>query len=236
MSLWKRHLRDGWLGRVGVPMLAAGWLRLCHATTRWERVGLPLIEPYWAEGQPVILALWHGRLGVGALLWQGATPLHMLVSAHGDGRLIARTVERLGVRTVAGSSRRGGARAARDLVRLLQEGQAIGVTPDGPRGPRMRVQPGVIDLARLSGAPIVPVAMARRHRRQFASWDCFQLPLPFGRGMAAVGRPLLVPADVSEAGREGLREELENRLNALTAAVDQRLGVPPVRPADGETH
>ena len=120
-------------------------------------------------------------------------------------------------RTVRGSSSRGGIGAFRKVVRLLKEGWDTGITPDGPRGPRCRVQPGVIELARVSGAPILPVTFAARYRFVFNSWDRFVLPLPFSPVVVIFGKPLRVgPDDDVEAARL----TLEERLNAITRQAE----------------
>ena len=97
----------------------------------------------------------------------------MLISQHRDGQLIARTVRRFGIASIAGSTSHGGSAALRAILRALKAGQCIGVTPDGPRGPRMRATGGAVDIARLSGVPILPAAFATSRRRVLGSWDRF---------------------------------------------------------------
>lgn len=159
----------------------------------------------------------------------------MLVSHHRDGRLIAETIAHLGVDSVAGSTSRGGASAVRAMVRLIRKGECVGVTPDGPRGPRMHAQPGVAAIAKLSGAPVVPMAYATRRRRVLGSWDRFMLPTPFNRGVFVWGKPIAVPADADEARLEEARREIEEALNAVTAEADRLSGHEPVRPAEVAT-
>ncbi|MCH6568387.1 MAG: lysophospholipid acyltransferase family protein [Nitrospinae bacterium] len=158
-------------------------------------------------GEP-ILAVWHGQLFFFVYYYRDqAIPVMMSHSA--DGEILARLVNSLGFFPVRGSSSRGGMAAFREVVRLLKEGRGTGFAPDGPRGPRCLVQPGIIELARASGRPILPASFAARRRVVFNSWDRFVVPLPFSRAVVIYGEPLEVrPDDDGEAARLALEEQL----------------------------
>lgn len=210
---------------------AATLIGLVRATTRWETVNGEAAAGAWSGEKPVIVAFWHNRLAMMPYCWASARPFHMLISAHPDGRLIAKTVAHFGIDAVAGSSRRGGAEALRSLVRLAKAGESIGITPDGPRGPRMRIREGALALARLSGAPIIPAAVSVRRRIVLRTWDRLIVALPFSRGAMVWGNPITVPRDADEATTLVLQEELERELNRVTAEADRRAGHPPMEPA-----
>ena len=129
-----------------------------------------------------------------------------------------------------GSSTRGGAGALREIVRRIRKGADAGFTPDGPRGPRRRVQPGVIAAARLSGKPIIPVAFSARPARRLRSWDGTLLPHPFARGLFIYGEPLRVPRSADGAEEENCRLALEADLDRLTDLTDTEMGLPPEEP------
>jgi hypothetical protein len=118
------------------------------------------------------------------------------------------------------------------MLTAIQDGQNVAITPDGPRGPRMRVQAGIILLARLSGVPIIPVTYAVSRCKLASSWDRFVIALPFSRGIYLWGEPIYVARDADEAALEAARLELEQSLNALTEAADKRVGVPVVLPTE----
>jgi len=118
-----------------------------------------------------------------------------------------------------------------DLAACSDNAIAVVITPDGPRGPRMRVKPGAIKAAQLSGMPIVAISGAVRWRRILGSWDRFCLALPFSRGLILWDEPLTVPRDADPTELERLRLRLEQRLNRLTAEADRRLGRAAVEPA-----
>ncbi len=182
------------------------------------------------RGRPYIGAFWHGRLLMMPHGRPRVMPLAMLISPHGDGRIIAEAVRHLGIDIIPGSSNRGAGPALRALVRTLQHGSCVAITPDGPDGPAMAATAGVIQVARLSGAPIFPITYATSRRRILASWDRFHLPLPFGRGIFLVDAPITVPPDADDARVEALRSHLETRLRAITAEADRRMGHGAVAP------
>ena len=112
------------------------------------------------------------------------------------------------------------ARALLEMMRRVQEGYIACVTPDGPRGPRYRAQPGVISLAHKTGAVIVPLTYSARRRKVMRSWDGFVLPLPFSRVVVIYGEPLCVPAEATTAERRAAQREVERRLQAITDMAD----------------
>jgi lysophospholipid acyltransferase (LPLAT)-like uncharacterized protein len=214
--------------------LAAQYIRMVHVSGPWQVRDGEHVAPFLKPKRPFILVFWHGRLLMAPCAWPRGRTIKMLISTHRDGELIARTVAHFGIETVRGSKSRGGSAALRTMMKALEAGDDVGITPDGPRGPRMRVQPGAIALASLSGAPIVPLTFSSSRRRVLGSWDRFIVALPFGRGVLLWGEPLSVPRDADAALRETLRLELERRMNALTAEADRLAGHAPVEPEPAE--
>jgi lysophospholipid acyltransferase (LPLAT)-like uncharacterized protein len=213
------------------------YMRFVDRTTRWELVGLDHVRRFVCGGRPCIAAFWHGRMLMLPMGLQRVratcarcNPVHMLISAHGDGRAISDAIRYTDILTVAGSTQNGGAEALRVLVRYLRAGEIVGITPDGPNGPAMRAAAGVIQLARLGQAPLLPYTYATSRRRILGTWDRFLVPLPFGRGVYVWGEPIEVPSDLDSAGMERWREMVETRLIALTAEADRRVGCAIVDP------
>ena len=153
MELLRRFNRT----RTGQALFAwelAHYLRLIHRTTRWQVDRPPGAAAVIDGADPFIACFWHGRLATMRRAWQrDPKSFHILISGHRDGTLIARAIERLGFATIWGSSRRGGTAALRTIRQTIDRGHCIGITPDGPRGPRMRVSEGIIARARLLTAP-----------------------------------------------------------------------------------
>jgi lysophospholipid acyltransferase (LPLAT)-like uncharacterized protein len=148
--------------------------------------------------------------------WTGyqSTPIYTLVSQHRDGQFIGAVVRQLGIDIVLGSSSRGGANGLRQLRRLLRRGALVGLTPDGPRGPRRQANHGVAQLAALSGVPILPCAARTSRRIVLNTWDHMLFPLPFGRGVIVCGPTMTVP-------RDGWRDTLPVIAAAMSIAADR---------------
>ena len=230
-SRWGRRLvRSDRLRRLlcwGIQL----YIRFVYRTNRWTIEGGEIPRELRRAGRPFILAFWHGRLLMIPMAWQRLAPMHMLISAHRDGRIIADAVTYFGVASIAGSTRRGGSSALRLMLKHLAAGDCIGITPDGPRGPAMRASAGIVNVARLAGVPIVPVVFATSRRRVLASWDRFHLAKPFGRGVFLWGEPIEIDRDRDDAGLEQSRQLVERRMNEMAAEADRRVGHGPLLPA-----
>jgi hypothetical protein len=215
------------LARETACRLAALYIRLAWKLGRWTVENEDVVRRLVADRRPFIACFWHGRLLMLPCAWRYAEKMHVVISRHRDGRLIARAMDHLGLSTIDGSSSKGGRDALRAMLEALGRGEYVGVTPDGPRGPRMRASAGVVRAARIAGVPLVPVTYAAAHRRVLDSWDRFVVPLPFSRGVIRIGSPIEVPADADADGVERVRARLESALNDMTRDLDARYGFAP---------
>lgn len=161
--------------------------------------------------------------------------MHMLISAHPDGQIIADAVTYFGVDSIAGSTSRGGSAALRTMLKRLKAGDCVGITPDGPRGPAMTASTGIVNIARLAGVPILPITYATSRRRMLATWDRFHLPWPFGRGVYLWGEPIKLAEELDEAGLECARCLVETRMVEMVCEAERRVGhgVPAPAATDG---
>jgi len=205
--------------RIG-PWLAAQLIRLVHAGLRVESIGEQPLRELWAGQHQVILVFWHDQLLLMGKGYHGPGA-RVLISASKDGELIARTIGYFGYGAVRGSSTRGGRAAFREMLEIVREPVDLVLTPDGPKGPRHQVKDGVVQLARLSGRPVVPMAFACSRGYRFASWDRFLLPLPPGRGVFSFGAPLYYAADDSV---ESFRLRVQQAMADNDRAARERLG------------
>ena len=226
----KRVLQSETLRRL-FCWLASLYIRLAYNTSHWTVVGGEIPKRFWDEGKPFILGFWHGRLLLMPYCWDHRKTIYMLISEHRDGQLIAHTVGHFGIKWAAGSSTRGGAQALRAMVKALKQGDYVGITPDGPRGPRMRASDGVVNVARLSGVPVIPTAFGTTRGRCLSTWDRFLLAWPFGRGVIVWGDPIRVDRKAGSEALESVRRQVEDGLNAVTAEADRLSGRPSVKPA-----
>jgi len=217
MNLLKKIRKSSFVRRCAA-FLITQYVRLIWVTSKWEYLGKEYPQPYWDQNKPVIGCFWHGRLLMMFKVWLGPHKFHMLISSHPDGEIIARAAQNFGFGWIAGSSTRGGQKAFMNIVKILRKGESIGVTPDGPRGPRYRATLGIIQMARLGGAAILPVSYSSSRGIFIKSWDRFFLPFPFGKGVFMYG-PLLEVAG-SLKSDEAMRQELEQTLVSLTREAD----------------
>ncbi len=207
-----------------VPPLARVVIRLLRATLTIREEGTEWVEPFWANRLPAIYAIWHGRMLMIPAIYEGRRAPWIMASLSRDGELISRFIQRFGFRTVRGSTARCGTAALREQVRLIRMGEEVGVAPDGPRGPRHVVQPGVILLAKLGQAPIIPMSFSASPRRVLSSWDEFLIPLPFAHGVVLFGESIWVSAESDRDALEAKRKLLEERLMILTRQADRLAG------------
>ncbi|HEY8017768.1 MAG TPA: DUF374 domain-containing protein, partial [Dongiaceae bacterium] len=143
MGLSRRLLRSDAM-EAFISAVAASYIRLVYRTNRWERVGFEIADRLLAEKRRAIICFWHGRLLMMPYGVRGDRPFHILISDHRDGKLIARTVRRFGIQTIPGSSSRDPVKALYRMARLSRNFDLPCVTPDGPRGPRMRAAIGPV--------------------------------------------------------------------------------------------
>ena len=221
--------------QIAVSWLLARYMQLCAATTRWEYRGRDHIEAVTERGGGVVAAFWHSRIALSFMAWPRSAPQKpaMLISRSKEGDFIARFARHLDIATVRGSSRnqrkdkaKGGVAAFRDMDRWVDDGNCMGLTIDGPRGPRQRATMGALRLAKATGAPIMIFSWSVTNKHIAKSWDRFILPLPFGRGVVVWGESIVVPANASVQEMERLRLVLEDRLNAITLEADRACGGP----------
>jgi lysophospholipid acyltransferase (LPLAT)-like uncharacterized protein len=146
------------------------------------------------------------------------------VSASDDGEYVARIIEKQGHRPIRGSTTKGGLRALAAMIRQLNQGHPGVVIPDGPQGPRFKVQPGVITLAKKTGCSIVPISYSAKKIKIFNSWDRFILPYPFTRCRVIFGDLVYVPENADRNTELRCQLQLENELRRITADADAHFG------------
>ncbi len=223
----ERPRHPWWMGLAS--KLLNGVLNLLWLTWRVRiGTGAEHLERIVAGDRPVIFAFWHNRLVVCGMtickrVIPRGRPVALLTSLSRDGELAARMAGARGYGSVRGSSSRGGLTSMRRLHRTLRGGSSVATAPDGPRGPACEAQPGTVMLAKMAGAPIVPLAYAASRAWRLRSWDRLVIPKPFARSVVTLGEPLEVPADLSREGLGKLAGDLERQLDRLVALAESKL-------------
>ncbi len=217
LPLYKRIFTHPWFQDV-VCWLLACLLKASLPTCRIEIRANALAQPYIDGERQAVFCFWHGRMLIFPSITPPGRPMHALISQHRDGELVAKLIRHFGIDAVRGSSSRRASTATRELVRMLQAGHNVSITPDGPRGPFQQAQKGAIMLARLAHLPIIPISYAARGHRRLRSWDRLMIPLPFTRVVVQVGEPIAVDGDAARFDTH--RTVLEQTLNQLTDRAD----------------
>jgi len=190
--------------------------------SRIKETGFEHVESIM-NSRKFIAGVWHSRILAFSFLYKGWNAA-VLVSQAKDGEIIARILQKQGFDPVRGSTTRGGLRALTVLIKRLKSGQPAVIIPDGPQGPRYRVQPGIITLAQKTGIPILPMTYSAKHAKIFASWDRFVLPRPFSQCHVIYGKPVYVPHDADKENQEQCRLVLEKELCRITEQADRYFG------------
>jgi len=210
--------------RDKIFLFLASWIGpaiiyLLGKSLRIDWVGEENLIPIRKTNKNIIYAFWHGRMFILAYShrWQ---KIHILISQHRDGEYITRIIHRLGFVSVRGSTTRGGSKAIFEMCDKVASGYDVGVTPDGPKGPRFKVQPGTIYMAQRSGLPIIPITASAKKRWTLSTWDGFIIPKPFSRAVVMLGEPTHVPSESSPEELERIRIDCERKMQELTEKAD----------------
>jgi lysophospholipid acyltransferase (LPLAT)-like uncharacterized protein len=202
----------GFAGALLLRLLGASW-----------RVRITGEDPFSREG-PLVATTWHRGLLIAAYCFRNRG-IVVPVSQSRDGDLASSLLLHLGFAdTARGSSSRGATGLLRTLIRRARAGEPVAILPDGPRGPAGEAKPGVIAVARASGARLVPLGISASPVKQFGSWDRAILPLPFARVTCSYGEPIQVPKKATGEKLEEFRSELEATLDRMNLQLDGELG------------
>ncbi len=194
-----------------VIFLLPYYLKILMKTSRVIYLNKEYIEPYLKEKKPFILSLWHCNAFTGPILIRNMD-LYILISQSRDGELINRIVKRFNNHSVRGSSSRGGIQALKVLIKIAREGKRILITPDGPRGPAFKLQPGIITLASQTGIPIIPFHHESIKQKKAKSWDAMRIPSLFNTIIVSYGEPIFIPPNLDQQNFEYYRQLVENRM------------------------
>ena len=220
MLSYKKILRTK-LAYSVICWVGAKYIKFVSFTNSWSFINKKYVENLWKKNEAFILCFWHGRLLMMPLSWNKKKKINVLISTHSDGQLLSKTVKHFNIETITGSSSKGGSEAIRNIIKSLKSGISIGMTPDGPRGPRMKVNSAIIKIASLTGHKIVPLSYSVKKKIFLNSWDKFLVALPFGKGCFVWGKPIKIKKNISTNEDLKLSKRLENNLLKLTKKADR---------------
>ena len=219
----KRLIRTK-IGLFCLSWIVAFIVMLLMLSVRWRTPEAARLRELLASHDGFVLVFWHERILSMPWLWPRNHAMTALQSPHPDGRMLAHTVNHLGVRTVWGSSNRNALSGLRGMKRILDAGRIATVTPDGPRGPARIAAVGPVALAQMAGKPVVPVAWSVDRYWRAPGWDGMMIPKPLSRGICVIGDPIDPPPSRDRDVLEAHRVALEQTMNDITARADRVSG------------
>lgn len=194
-----------------LPRLFKLLLTAIMLTCRVRFINREIIDERRNQQQPFILSFWHDNVITGLWCFKHRN-INIMISKSKDGQFIANCAKQFGFGSVAGSTSSGAARATRQMLKLLKQKQAVAITPDGPRGPRYKLQPGVLWIAALSKQPLIPFHIECSRQWQFNSWDRIKLPKPFSKVYVHIGAPYNVDRVLLDQEPETVIHEVEQKM------------------------
>lgn len=215
----KRLIRTK-IGLFCLSWIVAFIVMILMLSVRWRTHEAQRLRALLASHDGFVLVFWHERILSMPWLWPRKHAMTALQSPHPDGRMLAHTVNHLGVHTVWGSSNRNALSGLRGMKRVLDRGRVATVTPDGPRGPARVAAMGPAALSHLAGKPVLPAAWSASRFWRAPGWDGMMIPKPFAKGLFVIGEPIAPPESGERDSLEAHRQKLEDAMNAVSDKAD----------------
>jgi len=219
--------------------IVAQYIWFTFKTTRWTWIGVDESRILLDAGEPFFALLWHNRIAMMPMIWRSNTYkwnpvdpsiLTIVVSNHRDGQIVSRAMEYFKVENITVDTEANHMAAAKAAMRAFGEGKSIGMTPDGPRGPRMRMKDSTVALARICKGRISFITYSVKRRIVIDSWDRFILPLPFNKGVVIWREGFPAPGKLRGDELEEMTRKVEQALTEMTNEADRLMGHAPIEP------
>ncbi len=176
----------------------------------------------WSEKKPFILAFWHSQLMMIGYVWKSKGILNMLASSHSDGRFGAYIAGHFNLKNISIEAKNKSP-SLRQIFKILKNGNYLGVTPDGPRGPNQKVSEGIIKIAINTQVPIIPLGFASNNNFRLKSWDSFLITFPFSKCKFVWGEPINIPASTKDSELEKYKLNLEESINSCIKIAQSKV-------------
>tara|TARA_B100001057_G_C22641707_1_gene868506 strand:- start:83 stop:775 length:693 start_codon:yes stop_codon:yes gene_type:complete len=176
---------------------------------------------YYSKKEPIIFCTWHNRLYLGPyLLPTKKLTINALQSSHSDGMMTDILFKLINMKIIYGSSKKKGVSAFIKMIKAVENGESVAITPDGPKGPKEIVKEGIIKLSQTTGAPIVPLFWKVKNYKKLNSWDNFIIPFPFSKGVYIFGKPIHIKRKVTEKKLFQIKMLIQKEFEKLTKEVE----------------
>lgn len=221
MSAIKRILKSSFTQKLAAKLLAL-YIRTVYYTAKIDHDIAAESLPYMNGEKNAIFVFWHSRIMMMPTFKPHKRKMKLLVSHHRDGQLIANVSTSFKFGIISGSSSKGGTAAVKEILHHIAQGDNIGITPDGPRGPREEIKKGILITAKRSGVPIIPVAYAASRSKRTKSWDRFIISYPFSHIAFCVGAPIHVSTLLENSSSDEVLHMIQSQITQITQDADQR--------------
>ena len=218
-----KHFSKTSIGQKFIGFIFYFITNIIARSIRWEYFEQSKKSTIFNNQDKYIFCCWHNKLFLGPHLLPRNRVINALQSSHSDGMITSLAFKYLGMNVILGSSKKGGMQAFRKMVKCLQLGESIAITPDGPKGPKEQVKEGIIKLAQITSTPIIPLVWTTEKFKTINSWDNFVLPYPFSRGIYCFGKPINIKKNISINKFELERQNLENEIKRLTKMLEEKV-------------
>ena len=219
-----------WLAALRLVLwrIALMWCKTLRITV----VNGERFEELQKNGKNYVVAFWHGAMFIGWFLHrpQKDRMVSALVSQSNDGEYLSTILERWNYTMIRGSSHIGGKEAMQLMADEVLKGNAIAITPDGPRGPRREMKMGAVRLSQKTNVSLVLAGIAVKKKKQLRSWDKFEVPMPFTSVVVHYGEPVIVPQELTGDPLEAFKVSMQMELNSLTESAEQIAGMKGAKP------
>lgn len=231
-AFWRKFMSFRTVQWIVVSLMAVG-IWFVYFTCIKKIRGREIFKQY--RGKPAIFVFWHGRsMMLSPIVRKYGLYGYAVSSMHRDGRMMAKLQRLFGLKPIYGSTREGAVSVLRQGVRKLRDGHMVCLSPDGPRGPRMRLQDGVLYFAKMTGAPIIPVCYSCSRPWFQKRWDRYLVATPFSRIHCNVGEPITVPSKLDDKKFEELREKIETIMITQLQSLDLEFDLPKMEPENNK--
>ena len=232
MKLKRRILYLGFVQFL-ISRLIALYINFVYLTSKTKFHNIEHLEKAQGKYKNIIFTFWHGRELMTTRYLRDMGQMYSIVSHHKDGNLATEIISCFGSTMIRGSSTKGGSKVIREVIKTFKHpNRHLCITPDGPRGPRMRVQGAVIDLARLTGAAILPLSISCKRCKFLPSWDKFMIPFPFNKISVSFAEPIEIAKNLTPDAVAKHKANLEKCLNEMTFSLDDENSIVRIEPAD----
>ena len=192
------------------------YIKICFQTSIWLTKNSEIVEKLLKKNKSFVVCFWHNRLLMAVFCWKWPHEFKMLISGHSDGKIISNAISNFGIQTISGSARKNNVSSLKEILKQINDNSIIGITPDGPKGPKEEVKIGLISLLKKTNVPVLPLSYSAKFKFKLKTWDQFIFVIPFNKFVAVWGNPLQFDKNKTLAENKLILEKEMKRVTMLS--------------------